>query len=198
MKRLLPIIILVCAGWPAGVAGEDEPPPGSPFAPKPEKRPHQRWGYVVMSDGTRHEGLVSTTAGRRLRILDRKKNAYRDLKWKKIERIGQTPEKQWLEREWRWKQAGSDEKVFTDRYYRAAKYRTTIVLKSGEKIVGDAVAPIYVQDDEKLHRLELHKRFKNPEPAPKEELKPLFYIKELALTDKPPEEEKKTGGGEDD
>jgi hypothetical protein len=180
-------------------ACEDEPPP-PPIRRELVKRDHERWGFVELSTGERVDGLVSTTRNKRLRIYDRKKSGYRDLKWRKIARIEQRPDKVWLEREWRWKEGGSDKKVYTDRYYRAAKYRTTIELKSGEVIVGDAVVPIYVKTGEKRHRLELHKRFKNTKPARKDDLPELVYIRRLVLTDKPPAKDTKQerDGGDDE
>ncbi|MFH1731984.1 MAG: hypothetical protein ABIF82_10100 [Planctomycetota bacterium] len=191
--KLLVATAIFTAALPAGaaLAAEDQPPP-SPIKRQTAKAAYQRWGYVVMSDKTRHDGLVYTTPGKRIRVLDRKKNVYCDIKWPRIESIAQIPDKEWTEQEWRWLEGGNDAKVFTDRYYAAAKYRTVITLKSGEKIVGDAVAPIYVKVENKLHRLELHKRSKSPKPLPKKDLQPLVYIKALMLTDKEPE--RKTSG----
>lgn len=164
---------------------EEAPPP--PIRQQIKKSSHERWGYVVMSAGKRHDGLISTTPGKPVRIFDRKKSAYRDIKWKKIESIGQAVDEEWFEREWRWLEGGNDIKVYTDRYYRAAKLRTIILLKSGETITGDAVVPIYVKTGKKRRLLELHKRLKNPKPAAKKDLEPLVYIKKLVLTDKPPD-----------
>ena len=164
----------------------EEPPP-SPIKRQAVAASHQRRGCVVLSTGKRLDGLVWTTRGKPIRIFDRKKSAYRDVKWEEIASIEQAPDEEWLEEEWRWLESGSDAKVFTGRFYRAAKYRTVIRLKSGEKITGDAVAPVYVKAGKKFHRLELHKRFKSPGPVPKKELKPLLYIKKLVLTDREPE-----------
>jgi len=190
--RLLVATAIFAAALPAGaaLAAEDQPPP-SPIKRRTAKAAYQRWGCVVMSDKTRYDGLVYTTPGKRIRILDRKKNVYRDIKWQKIQSIAQIPDKEWTEQEWRWLEGGNDAKVFTGRYYAAAKYRTVITLESGEKIVGDAVAPIYVKVEKKLHRLELHKRLKSPKPLPKKDLKPLVHIKTLVLTDKEPEKKEK-------
>jgi hypothetical protein len=180
-------VLCLAAVAAEAVACEEVPTP--PVRRERTKSDHQRWGFVDLSTGERLCGLISTTPNKRIRIFDRKKSSYRDLKWQKIARIEQHTDKVWVEREWRWMEGGNDTKVYTDRYYRAAKYRTTIELKSGEVIVGDTVIPIYVKTDDKLHRLELHKRFKNPKPARKDELPELLYIKRLILTDKPPEEE---------
>jgi hypothetical protein len=181
MRSLIATALALVVQTALAVGGEPE----SPIKQDRPKTDHHRWGYVVMSTDLRIDGLVWTTATKPIRIFDRKKSAFRDVKWKKIERIQQSPDKDWLEREWRWKEGGNDVKVYTDRYYRAAKFRTIITLKSGEKIVGDAVAPIYTATKKKLYRLELHKRFKSAKPAAKKELKPLLYIKNLVLTDKP-------------
>jgi hypothetical protein len=180
--RIFLVAALVPAALPA--LGQDPPPP---IRPQTRKAEHQRWGYVRLSDDRRHDGLVWTTRGKPVRIFDRKKSTYRDIKWRKIARIEQAPDEEWLEREWRWKEGGSDVKVYTDRYYRAAKYRTTLTLKSGEKIEGDVVIPVFVRTRKTLQRLELHKRFKSPKPQPKKELEPLVYVREIVFTDKEPE-----------
>jgi len=170
----------------AGAARAEEPP--SPFQSPSPKSAHKRWGCAILSDDTRVDGLVSTTPGKPIRIFDRKKSTYRDIAFAKIERVEQAPDREWLEQEWRWLEGGNDRKVFTNRFYRAAKYRTTLTLKSGEKIVGDVVAPIRVTAGKKRHLFELRKRVKSPQPAPKDELKPLAYLKTLVLTDTLPEE----------
>ena len=193
MRVLIVTVAALVMGAALAAGGEPE----SPIKQDRPKSDHQRWGYLVMSTDLRIDGLVWTTATKPIRIFDRKKSGFRDVKWKKVQRIQQSPDKDWLEREWRWKEGGNDVKVYTDRYYRAAKFRTIITLKTGEKIVGDAVAPIFAATKKKLYRLELHKRFKSAKPATKKELKPLLYIRELMLTDTPvvekPEEEKEKG-----
>lgn len=168
----------------AAAGAEEAPRP--PIQPQGGKAPHERWGRVVLSDGQEHAGLISTTPGKPIRIFDRKKSAYRDIAFDKIERIEQAPDREWFEREWRWLEGGNDEKVFTDRFYRAAEYRTELVLQSGERITGDAVAPIHVRVGDKRLAFELQKRAKSPEPALREELKPLVYIREVVLTDREP------------
>ncbi len=196
MRGLLAAAVFLVAIRAGGVrACEDEPPP-PPVKRESPKAEHQRWGTVVLSDKTRIDGLISTTAGKPVRILDRKKNVYRDIKWKKIERLAQVPDEQWTEREWRWLEGGNDEKVYTGRAYAAAKYHTIITLKSGERIVGDVVAPIYVKAGKTLHRLELSKRAKSPKPVAEDELKPLVYIKQLVLTDKEPEKKEEVTNDE--
>jgi len=173
-------------------ACEDQPPP--PVAQVVKQSAHERWGHVIMSDDTRYDGLISTTRSKPIRIFDRKKSTYRDIKFHKIESIRQAPDSEWFEREWRWLEGGNDVKVYTDRYYRAAKFRTVIVLKSSEEITGDVVAPVFVKTEKKRHLFDLHKRFKSPKPAPKKDLKPLSYIKKLVLTDKPPEKKEGESG----
>ena len=188
MRRPLAIMVLLAATWFASAAAacEDGKPPPPPIQRELEKATHERWGSALMSDGTRYDGLVATTRGKRLRIFDRKKSTYRDIKWKKIERIEQHPDAESFEREWRWLEGGNDVKVYTDRYYRLSEYRTVLVLRSGEQIGGDCVAPIYVRTAKKRHALELRKKEKSPKPAAKKDLKPLVYLRKLLLTDTPP------------
>ena len=184
--RAYAAIAAVFAGFllAAFARAAEDPPPS--IKPELKKAAHERWGYVITSDDQRLDGLVSTTPEKPIRIFDRKKSAYRDVKFEKIQSIEQAPDEEWLEQEWRWREGGSDEKVFTNRFYRAVKYRTVITLKSGETITGDAVAPIYVKTPEKRQLLELRKRQKSSAPAPKDELEPLMYMRKLVLTDEPP------------
>ena len=177
-----PAVIGVMLVLMTATAAAGEPP--SPLAPV-ENAPGGRWGYAVLSDDSRLEGRISTTPGKPIRIFDRKKSAFRDVSFEKIQAIEQAPDREWLEQEWRWKESGSDEKVFTGRFYRAAEYRTTVTLATGEQITGDAVAPIVVKTGEGERLLGLHKRLKG-EFGRKEDLKPLVYIKKLVLTDQQP------------
>lgn len=163
-----------------------EEAPRTPINPQRAKAAHERWGRIVLSDGQQYAGLSWTTPDKPIRIFDRKKGSYRDIPFDRIARVEQVPDREWLEREWRWLEGGNDEKVFTDRFYRVAEYRTELLLQTGEKITGDAAAPIYVRIGDKCFVFELQKRAKSIEPALREELKPLVYIKELTLIDREP------------
>ena len=180
MKKIAPAIIFLILAASA-VAAEPKPPIQDNSSAK-----SARWGRVEFSDGTSIEGKISTT-NKPIRILDDKKSTFRDIRFEKIAAIEQAVKEEWDEREWRWAESGNDEKIYTGRVYRAAEFTTAITLKSGEKITGLAVAPIRVQTKDKLHRLEIHERFKN-QPVPKDEIKPLVYIRRLTLMDEPPAE----------
>lgn len=190
MRSLAASTILLTFSLHASGAPPQETTPPAAIRSSAPAASGSRWGYAILSDDTRHDGLVGTTRDKPIRIYDRAKSAFRDIAFDKIESIEQAPDRAWLEQEWRWREGGSDEKIFTGRFYRAAEFRTILHLKTGEQITGDAVAPILVKAGDTLFRLELHKRFKSDQPAPKDELKPLLYIRKLVLTDQPPQPKK--------
>ena len=53
--------------------------------------------------------------------------------------------REWMEREWRFKETTSDEKVYTGRSYPAREYLHTITLADGRKITGPLSTIVYVQ-----------------------------------------------------
>jgi hypothetical protein len=75
------------------------------------------WGTVELSDGTRAEGWLSLAPGRPLEVFDLEAEEWREFAIDEILGLRATPRKEELEREWRWKEYGKDEKVYTGRAY---------------------------------------------------------------------------------
>ena len=53
--------------------------------------------------------------------------------------------KEWMEREWKYKETTSDEKMYTGRSYPAREYLHTITLRDGRTITGPLAEIVYVQ-----------------------------------------------------
>jgi len=206
MKRLLVATVLMSAVLPcpthAGEAAEEEPPPFKQSFPK---RRDARPGWVATSDGRVLVGQLFTTRGKPVTIYDRAEKKYFRFEWDEVARFDIAVEKNILEQDWRWKEGGSDVKVYTDLWYVWHKYLTTLTLKNGEMYVGDLTAPIYVRperigrtvdkDDEPVleysepetpteERFVLHRRAKG-EKAAKDKAAPPVYLLKVVLTDVP-------------
>jgi len=139
-----------------------------------------------MSDGVRYEGFIFTNpkGDKDLRIYDLDKVKYRDFPLAKIDKICvsvEPPGGEWVERVWRWKEGGSDVKVFDDRWYIAHEDVTYFYLSSGEKILGSFRGPIYILTPFELHREIFHARHDGEVVTSKKKLKPPVHIKELAF-----------------
>ena len=190
----LAAVAALAAGW--ALAAEE---PENPLRRDEQGSDDFRPGWLALSDKAVHEGAIRTTRGKPLTVFDRKEKKYRRIEWKDVARIDVAIERDVLEQDWRWKESGSDVKVYTDLWYAWYKHITTVTLKDGTSCAGDLAAPIYVKkpgQDDKLSLI-LHKRDKG-EKAPKDEVKPPIYIVKIILTDiegaekppPPPETEK--------
>lgn len=151
------------------------------YRPVPVPPEYSRRGYVVLSDGTRYEGFVYSSRDKPLRIFDRQASKYRDFRLSELDRISVSTEKNQIEQVWRWKQAGSDEKVFIDKWYIMHEYITTFFLRSGERISGDHRSPIYIVTPFRRIRKIFHDRFDGPIVTEKSKLEPPVYIKEVGF-----------------
>jgi hypothetical protein len=191
----------------ASAAEEGAEEQKGPFKESFTKRTDARPGWMLLSDDRILEGYLCTSRGRPLVIFDRAEKKYFRLEWNDVARVDVAIEKDTLEQDWRWKEGGSDVKVYTDLWYVWHKYLTTITLKDGERHTGDLTAPIYIlpEGEEEQQRFIFHRRSKG-EKAKKEEALPPLHIRKLVLTDvdgaeQPPEpegeqEEKQTEEGE--
>ena len=110
-------------GEAAGSAGGGLPPRRDVFGTAPGgdgrrvRSPGRVWGTVELSDGTRDEGWLSLAPGRPFEVYDLDREEWREFGMHGILGLRATPRKEELEREWRWKEYGKDEKVYTGRAY---------------------------------------------------------------------------------
>lgn len=190
----------------------DDPPhplaadPPNPFGTTREERTDAIDGAVHLSNGTVVRGKVYLTRGYDLRIYDAKREAFRNVPLRAVEQITCNVEKEWLEREWRFKENANDEKIYTGRTYPSRIYTHEIKLTRGDVIDGPLGVVVYVaptsapaaesgpgktEDEPKPQRFMLHKRDKG---EPGQTLNDLVYVKKIVLgaAASAPESEEKT------
>jgi hypothetical protein len=167
----------------------DEPPVINPFGPRTSTRDDAIPGYVEMSDGVVSPGQLYLTRDARLKIFDMEQDRQRDVPLSAIQRIDCAVEKEWNEKEWRFKENANDQKVFTGRSYPVREYIHTITLLDGRTIQGPLSAILYVEGEPGSDpaRFLLHKRDKGAVGA---DLPALRYVRRICLGDKALEEGK--------
>jgi len=161
----------------------------NPFGEKAKLPKYARPARITYSDKKVVEGFVWHRGDAPARIFNRAKRAHEDYFLSDLKRIDVTPESENFERDWRWKNQGSSEKVYLDTGYFWNQYITTFTLTSGEKVAGDCSGQFYIQLlDGKRESWFLYKRQSGRElpgvPHKKrEELQPLVYVKSVEFTD---------------
>jgi hypothetical protein len=180
----------------APIAAE-EPPAINPFGPRPEAREDAVPGYVETSDGKITPGMLYLTRDMRLKIEDRSIQRQREIPLRVVKQIECTVKKEWMEREWRFKELASDEKLYTGRSYPAREYEHTITLQDDRTISGPLAAIVYLQPDApkaeppasrteaQAERLYLRKRDKGNVGT---DLKSLVYVRRIKLGEEALEE----------
>jgi hypothetical protein len=169
----------------------DEPPTINPFGQAPSQREDAVPGYIELSDGSIHAGLVYLTRDKRLQVYDDKVQRQREVPLQAVKQIDCTIKKEWLEREWKFKETTNDVKMYTGRHYPAREYLHTITLKDGRTISGPLAAIVYVQpprqslghsedqqSESEPERFLLNKRNKGEVG---QDLKSLVYVKRIKL-----------------
>jgi hypothetical protein len=195
---LLSAVLLSVA---AGRAGADEPPVISPFGRAPTEREDSEPGYVELSDGKVVPGMVYLTRDHRLTIFDAQINRQRMVPLRVVKSVECKVQKEWMEREWRFRELASDEKYYTGRTYPAREYEHTITLQDDRTITGPLSGVVYVQpfgyQPERpgayrtvvqAEKFLLHKRDKGEIG---EKLDDVVYVKRIALGPEALEEGKK-------
>jgi len=155
--------------------------PGSPFAPTNEAgyRNDAVPGYIELSDGTKRPGRIYTTRAKRLKIYNLKRKIYEFVAVAACKRIEGVVEWERLDREWRFKEAGNPEKVYTGRAYPLRMHSWRLTLRNDHEILGHILGqPLYVVHDGKTERFILHKRDKGPKGT---QLEDLVYIRRVVL-----------------
>ena len=155
--------------------------PGSPFSPTQEAvyRKDAVPGSIELSDGTKRPGRIYTTRAKRLKIYNLKRKIYEFVPVGACKRIEGVVEWERLDREWRFKEAGNTEKVYTGRAYPLRMHSWRLTLRNDHEILGHILGqPLYVAHDGKAERFILHKRDKGPKGA---QLEDLVYIRRVVL-----------------
>jgi hypothetical protein len=126
---ILPLAVLV-------TAGEEEP----------------RAGRIEFSDGSLVEGKISLTPGGELKIQSG--SPIRALALARVREIRLSPEKEEMDRAWRFKEAGQTAKEFSGEPFPVRSLQTTVVLADGELITGHLYSTVlYVESGEKTQKV---------------------------------------------
>ena len=155
---------------------EDDTSPGgaaSPFsaARAGPTRPDAVPGYVEMSNGLKVPGHIYTTRAKRLKIFNVDGEVYEYVPVAACQRIEAVVEWARVDRQWRFKEAGSPEKVYTGESYPVRMLSWRLTLRNGHEIVGHILGqPVYLEHNRKRERFILHKRAKGPLGATLEDL----------------------------
>jgi hypothetical protein len=173
------------------IVAAQEPPPINPFGSTTAQREDAVPGYVVLSDGSIRPGQVYLTRDKRLKIADEQMQRQREVPLSAVKQIDCTVKKEWLEKEWKFKELTKDEKMYTGRSYPVREYEHTITLNDGRTISGGLSAIVYVQPIEnkpaksgasgsevKAEQFILNKRNKGEIG---EDLHSLVYVKSIKL-----------------
>jgi len=165
------------------VEPEAAPPGGAaanPFAGGAEAGPTRRDavpGYVELSGGLKVPGHIYTTRAKRLKIYNLRRKIYEYVPVPACRSIEAVVEWARMQKQWRFKEAGSPEKVFTGKSYPVRRLAWRLRLRSGHVIVGHILGqPLYVQHNGKRERFILHKRHKG---ALGETLNDLVFVRRI-------------------
>jgi hypothetical protein len=175
----------------------DKPAFVNPRAARSRKPQYAEPTRITWSDGKTLEGWSWRRANGPIRIFNRKAKAHEDFFLSDLKRIDVRRETETFERDWRWKNQGSSEKVFLDTGYFWNQYVTKFVTHEGETAEGDCSGQFYILTvDGKRDKWYLHKRHsgRDVKHAKREELEALVYVRSVEFTDdflKRIEEEKK-------
>lgn len=148
----------------------------SPFIDKVQKGEVE--GTIVLSDDTVLSGIISTTPGKPIRLWSDEKKRYFDLPIESIASLEAVILWEREEPEYRFKESGFDEKVFTGHTYPARETQYKVKLLNDDELIGGIVAPLYIRKDGQTKQFVLHKRDKG---AVDQRLKDLVYVKRITL-----------------
>lgn len=172
-----------------GGAENGRPEHVNPFRERAAVPKYARPARITFSDKKVLEGHVWARADKPLRIYNRAERAHQDYFLSDLRRIEVTPEIEEFERDWRWKNQGSSEKVYLDTGYLWTQFLTTLTLSDGARVTGDCVGQFYIQLlDGKRESWVLYKKLNNRQgpdvPNKKrDEQPPLIYVKTVEFTD---------------
>jgi len=134
-------------------------------------------GYVELSTALKVPGWIYTTRAARIKIYNLRREVYEYVPVPALKRIDTTVQWERMDKEWRFKEAGNPEKIYSGREYPVRKAAYTLTLRNDHKIYGHILgAPLYVDHNGKAERFILHDRDKGPMGSPLADLK---YIKRV-------------------
>jgi len=136
-------------------------------------------GYVELSSSVKVSGRIFTTRAKRVKIFNLEKDVYEYVPVPAVRKMEALVEWERMEKEWRFKEAGSPEKVYSGREYPARKLAYRLTLLGGHTITGHILGqPLYLAREGKTDRFVLHDRQKG---ALDTTLEDLVYLKRVVL-----------------
>lgn len=153
--------------------------PGSPLN-RTDADDESRKGTLTLSDGKKIPGRISTTAGRPLRVYVDEKSGYRDIPFAIVRKAEAKILWEREEREWHFKESGSDIKEYSGKTYPAREYAYVFTLLNGQTVTGSIAAPLYLEDEKSERTFVLHKRDKGDIGKT---LKDLIYVRTVEFED---------------
>lgn len=154
--------------------------PASPFGLEPTVlRRDAVPGYVELSTDRKIPGKIYTTRAKRLEIFNLERGIKEYVPVPALKSIEAVVEWARIERQWRFKEAGSPEKVYSGRTYPARMLAWRLTLRNDHVITGHILGqPLYVTREGETERWVLHKRQKGPVGGTLDEL---VYIRRVVL-----------------
>ena len=143
---------------PATQATQPTTQPTSPFTQK--ENPDARKGSVTLNSGQTLRGLIATTREKPISIFDENDKEYRDVPMALIKSMEASVTWERDEKEWQFKESGSDIKEYSGKTYPTRELQYKVTLVNGQTITGGIDAPLYISEGGKQHMFALNKRQK--------------------------------------
>ena len=156
------VLVLLACSRPLALAGE-------------------RPGKIEFSDHTILAGAISLTPGSELKI--QAGQVVRVLDLERVLTLRFAPEREELERSWRFKEAGQTAKEFSGDPYPVRYLQTTVTLGNGEKISGHLYTTVlYVAEGDRVQKVILAAKQRG---KPGENFQSLIYPQQISFDDSP-------------
>lgn len=163
----------------APTAGDDGTSPFGATRRAGSRRSDAVPGYAELSSGLKVPGHIYTTRAKRLKIYNLDRRIYEYVPVPALERVEAVIEWARVDKQWRFKEAGSTEKVYTGKSYPVRMLKWRLTLRNGHEILGHILGqPLYVEHNERRERFVLHKRQKGPLG---DTLDDLVYVQEVVF-----------------
>jgi hypothetical protein len=119
-----------------------------------------RQGTILLSSGGNLHGKIAHTQRKPVRIWVEADKEYQDVQFASIRTIDAKVVWERLEKEWNFKESGSDVKAYSGKTYPAREMQYEITLDNGKTITGAVSEPLYLLTPDGSVTYILHKRDK--------------------------------------
>jgi hypothetical protein len=135
-----------------------------------------REGTILLSDGKKIHGLIAHTQRKPVRIWIAEASEYKDVPFASIRSIQAKVVWERDEKEWHFKESGSDVKEYSGKTYPARATEYVVTLDDGTTVSGGVVEPLYLLSGDGPVTFALHKRDKGETG---QTLDQLVYVKQV-------------------